>query len=1126
MPRIKSRGRRADRPCQKTVRVCARALSVTAFYQIRNSHCVRSRQAAYFLMAICAAAVSFLTVMDMIAGGGHTAPLGATLAEAMLYLHIPDKMIAGHTYHGVAVTDRPAPFGSVSDRAVYLATGSMSVSIPATTAIPPGMNHGIFEIKAVRSGPAEVHAAHAGDVGLAGGTVFSPSAGPSSLDLVMPGNVTAASDITAVVVVLDGNGYPVQAVRDTDVRLVTSGMIGTPATIRVGEGQSHAVFRLQVNGSGYVTAAAAGLEADTEHIAYDRDAVTVHIAAVPDVVLQGGVVHYTIWMEKGGSYADDDYAGGSPFHPPRAIRGELQTTNVDVVRLTESVPANKDASSGTVVMRNGVAQGVAYAGLEPGHVVLTATIPGYGVASVPICVGAVVFGDVQDNGGGALQASENGTARDTDVTRAGSAAAAAQIGCGGTKVETFREYAQRIVDEHARTAIYGGHQNIPQLPRELPEKPPANHIRFWVYPDVTGHAARGTVGFYHLETETVHTVTYDENGTRIDTESEYTRLIPARTDYHHVTVAAPHKDVLVQPVHVAHPTRYTNAYDFPIAAGREGTYDIGVTSGGHTATGTLRVVAPYETGYRLQLVPVPAVLGAAAQPLYVVSITDGKGRIIDVRDEFGRDRTVSVAFGDGRVENVVVGASPSSSNTAVIYGTVTGETGVVATLEGSPGAAGPAYGTVTPGGVPVSIEVAVPSVVHSGEDFPIAVHTVDPFGIPVERVDAAAAATGFQYHNGTAAAVSGAGSHLVGVLHSLGGGVQEEIVSFFNLMNLTADAPPRVAAGKPFEIRVESSPAAASDVLLPAGGDSDGDNDAAGSAHSLPHVSYEVADSPWPAEQTAPGVFRVTPAAPGDVVITVRGHMDGFESGTVSVPVHSEMAVRLRVDAVSDDGGSGLEVEFSLSNGTSLVTPFEAILRHPEHLQFDFPETLGPGYGLLDVTYGGGGGYLTDEDGDGIYDGIRVRPGDDSITVTAIYERSVQVFVNGGSGGGIYPYGADVQVRAEPGHVVPYIIPERLAYWEGAPGKPPSFVMEAHRDVELTAVYESDYARVMYVILAGTAAAGYTAYRRAGSRISYAVGGALDGMARAGREMAPQADAAAARGRRGEGDGRRKDDYE
>jgi len=150
----------------------------------------------------------------------------------------------------------------------------------------------------------------------------------------------------------------------------------------------------------------------------------------------------------------------------------------------------------------------------------------------------------------------------------------------------------------------------------------------------------------------VHTVTYDENGTRIDTESEYTRLIPARTDYHHVTVAAPHKDVLVQPVHVAHPTRYTNAYDFPIAAGREGTYDIGVTSGGHTATGTLRVVAPYETGYRLQLVPVPAVLGAAAQPLYVASITDGKGRILDVRDEFGRDRTVSVAFGDGRVENV------------------------------------------------------------------------------------------------------------------------------------------------------------------------------------------------------------------------------------------------------------------------------------------------------------------------------------------------------------------------------------------------------------------------------------------------------------------------------------------
>ena len=96
-------------------------------------------------------------------------------------------------------------------------------------------------------------------------------------------------------------------------------------------------------------------------------------------------------------------------------------------------------------------------------------------------------------------------------------------------------------------------------------------------------------------------------------------------------------------------------------------------------------------------------------------------------------------------------------------------------------------------------------------------------------------------------------------------------------------------------------------------------------------------------------------------------------------------------------------------------------------------------------------------------------PGDDTVTVTAVYENSVQVFVTGGSGGGIYPYGADVQVRAEPGHVIPYLIPERLAYWEGAPGKPSSFVMQAHRDVEMAAVYEPDYARVVYIILAGAA---------------------------------------------------------
>ncbi len=1077
-------------------------------------------------MAICAAAaVSLLTLVDTAAGGGHAAPFGAAPAEAALYLHIPDKMIAGQTYQGVAVTDRPAPFGAMSDRTIHLATGSASVSIPDTTTIPPGMNHGIFEIRAVRSGPAEVHAAHAGDVGLAGGTVFSPYAGPRGLDLVMPGNLTSASDVTAVVVMLDGNGYPVQAVRDTDVRVAASGMIGVPRTVHIAEGQTHAAFALQVNGSGSVTAAAAGLEADVERIAYERDAVRVHVAAVPDVVLQGGVIHYVIWMERGGDGDDGVVVGGSPFHPPRTIRGELQTTDVDVVRLTESVPANRDANSDTIVVRNGVARGVAYAGLEPGHAVLTATIPGYGVASAQVCVGAVVFGganggadrDGADDGGGVLQMPENGTAaRDTGAAGAGNAAAAAApAGCGDSTVETFREYAQRIIGEHARSAIQGGHQGIPKIPRELPDQPPANHVRFWIYPDVTSHAARGTVGFYHLETETVHTVTYDENGTKIDTESEYTRLIPARTDYHRVTVAAPHGDILVQPVHVAHPTRYTNAYDFPIFAGREGAYDVSVTSGGRTDTGTLRVVAPYGADYRLQLVPVPAISGGV-QPLYMASITDGKGRIIDVYDEFGRDRTISAAFGDGRVENVSVGTlSSSSSNTAVIYGAVAGETGVVATLEGSPGAAGPARGTITPGGVPVSIEMAVPSVVHSGEDFPVAIHTVDPFGVPVEKVGAAApssaeegagvtpsvAATGFLYSNGTAAAVSGAGSHMVGILHYLGGGIQKEIVSFLNLMNLTADAPPRVAAGEPFEIRVVSpiTITTAAGAPPPADGHGNDGGDGAAGAARAPPISYEVADSPWPAEQTAPGVFRVTPTTQGDAVIVVRGHLDGFEPGSVSVPVHSEMAVLLNVDAVSDDGGSGLEVEFSLGNGTTLATPFETVLSHPVHLQLEFPDTIDSGYGLLDVVYGGGGGYLTDGDGDGIYDAIRVGPGDDTVTVTAIYENSVQVFVTGGSGGGIYPYGADVQVRAEPGHVIPYLIPERLAYWEGAPGKPSSFVMQAHRDIEMAAVYEPDYARVVYIILAAAAAAaGYVVCRRAGSRISYVIYGALDGVTKGG----------------------------
>ena len=1138
-------------------------------------------------------------------------------AAPTLYLHIPGKMIAGQTYQGIAVSTEPAGLTlSTSERFVHLASGSSAIELASTAVeIPIGKNHAIFTIRAIQTGAAQVYAAYGGLIGMSTGTVYSQSTGPQMLDIIMPGNSTSASDLAAFVFLKDANNYPARApAGGVDIRLVGGGLVEAPHTVHIQEGETSTPVPLRVSGDGYVSAAAPGLLGDREYINYDRDNIHVRLAVAPDIVLPGGTVYYSVWLERDAlesytsqsfeqaselSNAGGDGADGSPsrpYHPPRTIAAQLQTTDTDVLRLTEHIPASKqDGDSAPITLHGGRATGTLYAGHESsslpsvptaaslqagsgssdndggggggggGIAVLTVSVPGYGVASAHVCVGTVVTGtttvDARDLNGTNVVRGPDGNYRvvesagigedgggDGQEAHGGEGPDAPSTSCG-SETETFTAYAERIV----RTAVAAASQEnqdaeggssingIITLPRELTHSPEANHIRLFLQPSTVTplppySGMQGVVGFYHTESETAVTATLETENLIITTSTQYERITPVRTDYERITItasSAPGSDrggggLDVRPLHVAHPTFHTNAYVFPMTANFEGVYDVSAVSGGYAQDAQMRVVPPYETDYHLHVVGLPARSAGqpqadpaedGGQPLFLVSIIDDAGRIIDIREEFGEPRTVRAVFRDtadpASADSAVVReAELSDYNAAVIYGPVPdGGAGVVITLEDWPPASGPFEGESLPVDAPISMELDVPRLVHAGEYFPITTHTVDSAGVPVEYVaesdrrDSGLTATG----TGTAL-VDDTGNVLVSSLYDVGGAVQREIISFLNLMDMSvtvaSDAPSDygpdflqlppglpdadidalavVRAGEEFELHADSR----TPVL----------EDSGEAGNPIPGVSYDVIVPPgWSAEpSTEPGVFVIMPGTEGEFLLVVESGKEGFEPDRSTIFIRSEMSVRLSVNAaVQGAAGSAVSVPFTLHNGSEYETPFRATLSEPGHFEFDFPESFSGGYGLVDITYDGG----TISAG---RDGVGIAAGDRTVNVTAVYDRQVEIVVlgAGSTGSGSYEYGETVVVSASPEYVIPVLLPERISYWQGAPASAATgadglvtaqtFSFRAESDAVIEPVFEPDYMRVYMAAAAGAAAGAFVAYRRFAAVVSYKLGGITD----------------------------------
>ncbi len=1061
-----------------------------------------------------------------------------------------------------------------------------------TVILPYGMNHAIFKFQALRDGITTVHASYDGRITHTTSTIHSLNTGPKTLDLILPGNTTSTSNLNAIIMIKDGNNYPTTSNKDIKVRIIPTNLIETPNEIIITAGQTHTVFPIVVQSTGQINVVSEGLISDTENIAYETDKITVKLGIAPNVALVGGTVQYVVWLER----------NGVPFYPPHTIKGELQTTNTDAVRFTPYAPPHKNDNNFEFTMYDGIATGVLYAAggvgvvgnsMESPHytsdnfATITAIIPEYGVAYDNVCVGSM--GSIQTN----IEKTElenyhynnnnenenentknnnltnpdhntNPTHNPIPITASRLIAQGNSTGCTDN-LESINDLTTELFYQSTISQNDQGDNNSNEESKNIQNiilnaiDPTTNLVKLWLYPDDTSFSTYAIVGFYnHKETE--YFVSYVQDNQRVDITSKVILETPTKLVNQYITASSNNKannnnnnnnnnndgELTFQSTHVVQPTVYTNMYTFPILSGHEGSHDISITTQGSTATDTLRVIAPHQTQYKLQVQTIPIALEEQSieqQPLAFITITDSADRILDIKEEFGVDRIIHTIFSDSRTpKNTIIN---QIYNTGILYDdndddSITEPIVLTSTLEGTPGAVKPAIYEMTPIGIPVAVDMFMPHTVHIGEIFPITVHLVDTYDTPILRMNTTTlppTGLNFMYENGFGMLIDGVASNMhkdepinpaeqqqiISILHEQGGSTTSMIRGFLNPSDYNIFGVPNVvSAGDSFEFQVAASSFVISNsygnedqkdikITYDQNGDivdayfshDDDYNDYDGNAYSnnaipIPaHIpqSYEIINhnTAWDYTQISPGKFNITAHELGNHNITMRINIMGYESQTIVIPFSAKMSVPIIVKAVSADGSVELEADFDIitsSSTTTIIpinntkTPFSTIFTQPDNYEFVFKPNLDHGYALTDIQFTDGGILVNDNT-------IHIRPSDNQITIIATYENRVYVNVIGGHGTGTYQYGETIILQATPADVIPFIMPTKLAYWDGAPGgfqTDEQIHIIADRDMNIFAIYEPDYTRILYAVIIGMVVVGVMILRRFGSRIMYQIG--------------------------------------
>jgi len=575
-----------------------------------------------------------------------------------------------------------------------------------------------------------------------------------------------------------------------------------------------------------------------------------------------------------------------------------------------------------------------------------------------------------------------------------------------------------------------------------------NYILFDVFPDVTDDIAYGFASVYYSNSTDVLDITIDDDSeTQITNLVEHTTLIPLKSEDLMISISS-ESGLTHNSNYLVDGARYpTHSKMFEILADEVGEYTIMATGAKSHDDASLIVTTSYNTQYSIHLIQLPT-KSDDAQPLIMVSIVDEDSNILDIGDSFGTSLTLDIDSNDLLI--------PSSSitlydNVGVIHGTLN----KVGTISVYSDKFGVASVSITPSGVPVSIEILTPDIIHAGEKFPIIIHEVDASGIPINKKQVEdTSSSGFEKTDNQNIIIPNLGEQQISILSKLGGVFQKTIETFSNYMDFDVVVDTEKArVGQSVVIEIKSP---------------------------LDGIKYSI-DSPFPHEQINDNTFLITPdheVTNGQ--ITIFGELDGFVTGNKKINLSSEDIAELKIITKNIDGQKisspytvslGQDVNNNDGPFTYLIKPQQTILEFSK----EWSSAVG-GYRLVELSL----------DGKIIHGNVIDFYLDNDSEITAVYDRFVKVTVIDGTGSGVYSYGEIVNIAAPDKQIIPFLQIETFDYWIGSDDDEKStFQYEAVTDLTVTAIYYDDYTGAMIVIVLGVVVVLVMISRKGDGRIKY-----------------------------------------
>jgi len=587
---------------------------------------------------------------------------------------------------------------------------------------------------------------------------------------------------------------------------------------------------------------------------------------------------------------------------------------------------------------------------------------------------------------------------------------------------------------HASTMVYVGST---QLSNEETENTPVsdddvtsleiNNIQFSVYPDITNDVAYGVASLYHAEQTEKIEITLDDDGVQVSNIIEQTVLIPVNTEDAVISISSENglkydSSYLLDDVQFP-----THSKVFEITAESVGNYTITVTGGNSYSTSTLFVTTDQNSDYKIKVVELP-ILSHYSQPLLMVSIVNENDELVDISELFGSNISVDVYSTNARITSSSV---IFDDNVGIVSGLLTG----ISSITISSDTFGVVTQDITPSGVAVSLELFSPSIVHSGEAFPVVIHEIDSKETPLLKKNPnTVSSSGFDSLDNGRILIVGEGTQNIAILSGLGGGFQKEIEVFVNKLDFDIDVNnenPRL--GESITIKIDSP---------------------------INEIKYDI-DSPFPYNKIDNNTFEVTPNHEiSEALITIIGKLDGFATTNKQVLVTSVDLSEIKVIATSISGDIITpKFKFSLTDiESTFSTPHTETIK-PQSVVITMPKdhkTVTSGYKIIELS-------INDKIAQG---NVIEFYADNDKEIIAIYDRFVSVVIIDGEGSGVYSYGDMITISAPDKPILSFLVKETFDYWDTI-DKPSSFVISADKDIRITAMYKDDYTILMGIILAG-----------------------------------------------------------